>query len=69
MGNSEDKELDDIIAMLDNLTVNDVSRIKVFMSNEVEEGQFTREYHHGRCDINSPWARGCSFDVLETTED
>lgn len=69
MGNSEEKELDDIIAMLDNLTVNDVSRIKVFTSENVEEGHFTREYHHGRCDINSPWARGCSFDVLEPSVD
>ena len=24
-----------------------------------------RQYHHGRCDIGSPWACGTAFDVLE----
>ena len=24
-----------------------------------------RRYHHGRCDVGSPWACGTAFDVLE----
>jgi len=55
----------DIINMLDTLTKNEVSRIKIKVNDESSDAEPVREYHHGRCDIGSPWARGCSFDVLE----
>ncbi len=55
----------DIIKMLDSLTTNEVSRIKIKVEDGDMESEPVREYHHGRCDIGSPWARGCSFDVLE----
>lgn len=58
-------ELDKIINMLDTMTGDEVSRIKIMTSDEIAEGEYMKEYHHGRCDVNSPWARGCSFDVLE----
>ena len=60
-----DKEISDIINMLDKLSGDGVSRIKVQMDEEMTEGDTKKEYHHGRCDVGSPWARGCSFDVLE----
>lgn len=63
--NISDKEIEDVIAMLDNLAANEVSRMKIKISDELEAGSVKREYHHGRCDINSPWACGASFDVLE----
>lgn len=56
---------EDIINMLDKLTVDEVSRIKVNVVDSEEENTPTREYHHGRCDIGSPWAKGLAFDVLE----
>ncbi len=36
---------------------------------EKGEGEVKETYHHGRCDVGSPWARGCSFDVLESEDD
>ena len=33
------------------------------MSDELAEGQTQRVYHHGRCDIGSPWACGNAFDA------
>lgn len=63
--NNEDKSVDDLVRILDGFAASDTGRLKVFMSDEMNEGETKKEYHHGRCDINSPWARGCSFDVLE----
>lgn len=64
MDNNEQKSIDDIIAILDNYAMNEGSRMKI----KVEEGNgevISRQYHHGRCDVGSPWAKGESFDVLE----
>lgn len=73
---------EDIIAMLDKLTKDEVSRIKITVNEETTDGKTDenadaknsaksvpyKEYHHGRCDVGSPWARGCAFDVLEDEE-
>lgn len=64
----ENKEIDDIVALLDKMAGDGISRIKINTSSEVEEGSYKKEYHHGRCDVNSPWACGASFDVLEDTD-
>lgn len=56
---------EDIISMLDNLTEKEVSRIKIKMDENSDNENPVREYHHGRCDIGSPWAKGIAFDVLE----
>ena len=61
----DNHEIDKIVEMLDTMTGDEISRIKIMTSCEVAEGEYKKEYHHGRCDVNSPWARGCSFDVLE----
>ena len=61
----DEKDLDIIIELLDTMTGNEISRIKIKTSEELTEGEYKKEYHHGRCDVGSPWARGCSFDVLE----
>ena len=68
MGNNENisaEEIDDIVNMLDGFIDRDVSRFKIKTSDEFKVGEIKEEYHHGRCDVGSPWARGCSFDVLE----
>ena len=57
-------DVDHIIAMLDGYTQSGGSRLKI----NVVEGQgevLSRQYHHGRCDVGSPWACGTPFDVLE----
>ncbi len=63
--NSNEKEIDDIVNMLDGFIDKNVSRFKITTSEEMEEGEIKEVYHHGRCDVGSPWAKGCSFDVLE----
>ena len=57
-------DVDGIIALLDGYTQAGGSRLKI----NVVEGQgevLSRQYHHGRCDVGSPWACGTAFDVLE----
>lgn len=63
--NINEKEIDDIVNMLDGFIDKNVSRFKITTSEEMEEGEIKEVYHHGRCDVGSPWAKGCSFDVLE----
>lgn len=69
MGENEKKiseqEIDEVMKLLDSMTDSGVGRIKVQTSGEMEEGQIKNTYHHGRCDIGSPWACGTAFDVLE----
>lgn len=54
----QDNEIDDMIAFLDGTMEKGVSRLKVQTSEELEEGQMVKQYHHGRCDVGSPWAKG-----------
>lgn len=64
----QEKDVDAIIALLDGYAKAEGSRIKI---NVVEgEGNIiSKQYHHGRCDVGSPWAKGECFDVLEPEED
>lgn len=58
------KDVEALVALLDGYTQAGGSRIKI----DVVEGQgevISRQYHHGRCDVGSPWACGAAFDVLE----
>lgn len=57
-------DVDEIIKLLDGYTQAGGSRMKL----DVVEGSgevLSRKYHHGRCDVGSPWACGTAFDVLE----
>ena len=65
MKQNDSEELKKIIEMLDGFAASGESRLKIETSEEMVEGESRRQYHHGRCDTNSPWARGCAFDVLE----
>ncbi len=42
----QEQEIDDIIKMLDSKTENGVSRIKVNVSDEQQEGTVNTQYHH-----------------------
>lgn len=57
--------VDELVSMLDGFAKSETGRLKVKITDEEIEGGVKKEYHHGRCDINSPWACGASFDVLE----
>lgn len=56
-------EVDEVMKMLDNLVENGVSRIKVETSEKMAEGEKKKAYHHGRCDVGSPFATGKLFDA------
>lgn len=63
--NYSETDVDNIVALLDSYAQKGDGRIKIQMSDELEEGTSKREYHHGRCDVGSPWAKGQSFDMEE----
>ena len=50
--------IDELINMIDGKMENGVSRLKVGFSEELESGVKKEAYHHGRCDVGSPWATG-----------
>ena len=61
-------DIDAVIALLDGRVAAGDSRIKVNIVEDIDadsSGVISREYHHGRCDVGSPWAKGTAFDVLE----
>ena len=65
MDNLSEKDIDNLLEILDGFCAAQESRMKLNISEEVASGDTKREYHHGRCDIGSPWAKGTAFDVLE----
>jgi hypothetical protein len=59
-----EQDIDAIIALLDGYVKSEGSRMKI----QVAEGEgkvMDKKYHHGRCDVGSPWAQGASFDLCE----
>ena len=61
-------DVDEIIGMLDHLTYSGVSRMKIETSEEQQEGDMKKTYHHGRCDVGSPFATGRLYDLGEEGE-
>lgn len=59
----EQKQIDDMVKLLDGFASSDGSRLKIEMSDDLKEGETKRAYHLGRCDIGSPWACGNAFDA------
>ena len=57
------ENIDDVIKMLDGMASKEISRMKIEISETVEEGKAERTYHHGRCDVGSPFATGKLFDL------
>lgn len=58
-------QIDEVINMLDAMAKGEVSRMKIETSKEVEEGKLKKSYHHGRCDVGSPFATGKLYDLEE----
>lgn len=49
---------DELIKALDSMMGSGVSRLKIDVSEDVKEGETEKRYHHGRCDVGSPFATG-----------
>lgn len=57
-------DIESIIGLLDSYSESGGSRLKLDVvegSGEVVE----KKYHHGRCDVCSPFANGDAWDVIE----
>ena len=54
----EKEQIEELIAMIDNKMSNGVSRLSVGFSEDLNTGVKRENYHHGRCDVGSPWAKG-----------
>ena len=61
----DEKDIQNIMAILDGFCAAEESRMKINVSSENKPESVNRSYHHGRCDVGSPWAKGAAFDVLE----
>lgn len=59
------EDIEAVLNLLENFGHSEESRFKVVMSDELAEGKAQKQYHYGRCDVGSPWAKGTPFDVLE----
>jgi len=59
---------DKLIEALDAMMGSGVSRLKIDMSYEISDGEFEKKYHHGRCDVGSPFATGKLFDFEDGCE-
>ncbi|MBR6237571.1 MAG: hypothetical protein IKQ83_00800 [Lachnospiraceae bacterium] len=51
-------DIDEIVNMIDSKLGGGVGRLKVTVSDDEPEGTVSQTYHHGRCDVGSPWAKG-----------
>ena len=51
-------EVDELIEMIDNKMSSGISRLSVGFSEDLQTGVKREAYHHGRCDVGSPWATG-----------
>lgn len=65
---SEEAKIEDIINMIDGKMENGIGRLLVSFSRSQEEGTKREIYHHGRCDVLSPWANGTvgNCDAVDT---
>lgn len=54
----DEKEINELIRMIDAKMEEGVGRLKVNFSETQEEGVVKEQHHLGRCDVGSPWAKG-----------
>lgn len=61
--NYTEEDINNILNILDGFGSSEVGRLKLKMDEEKAKGEYTYVYHHGRCDIGSPYAKGECFDA------
>ena len=60
-----EQDIENIINILDGKVESGASRIKINMTEEQEANSVKEVYHHGRCDVGSPFANGKLYDLEE----
>ncbi|MCR5595827.1 MAG: hypothetical protein K6G12_08260 [Lachnospiraceae bacterium] len=58
-----EQDIENIVNILDGFGSSDIGRLKLKVDPVLEAESFTFAYHHGRCDIGSPYAKGDCFDA------
>ena len=56
MSDATQKDIDNIIELLDSMMDSGTSRIKVQSSEAQQAETVKKQYHYGRCDVGSPWS-------------
>ncbi len=56
--NIDPNDINNIISLLDGEIEKGVGRFKVTMDDSVNKGETRENYHHGRCDVGSPFSKG-----------
>lgn len=51
-------EVDNLISIIESQMNSGVSRLSLSTSEDVSDGSVNKIYHHGRCDVGSPFATG-----------
>ncbi len=59
------KDIRNIVELLDNFAKSGEGRMKIKMADDMENSAPKKEYHHGRCDVGSPWACENGLDKLD----
>lgn len=55
---TNEKDIEELVRILDGKVRSGISRINIKVSENIENEETTEIYHHGRCDVGSPWAKG-----------
>lgn len=58
-----DEDVEKMLQLLENFGASEEGRLKIQTSEEVAAGETKTQYHYGRCDVGSPFAKGTPFDV------
>ena len=66
--NVSEEDIDAIIGILDSYSKSEGNRMKIDVV-EGDGGIVDKKYHHGRCDVCSPFANGDAWDVLEDPQE
>lgn len=64
-------DVNELVDMIDGKMSSGVSRLSIGFSKDLNTGVKKESYHHGRCDVGSPWAKGTvsNCDVIDTQDD
>ncbi|MBP5281263.1 MAG: hypothetical protein J6Z22_02055 [Lachnospiraceae bacterium] len=55
---TEGISVEELVNMIDQKMQDGVGRLSIGFSSAQETGTKIERYHHGRCDVGSPWAKG-----------
>ena len=61
--------IDELVKLIDGKMSSGVSRFSVGFDEDMKPEEKKEAYHHGRCDVGSPWAKGTVVNCDATDKD